>query len=51
MKKLNELIYDQKQLVKYMQESKTRTDKLFFREQIDLLEELIENMRKELRLK
>lgn len=51
MKKLNELIYDQKQLVKYMKEAKTRTDKLFFREQIDLLEELIENMRKELRLK
>ena len=51
MKKLNELIYGQKQLVKYMQEAKTRTDKLFFREQIDLLEELIENMRKELRLK
>ena len=51
MKKLNELIYDQKQLVKYMQETKTRTDKLFFREQVELLEELIENKRKELRLK
>lgn len=51
MKKLNELIYNQKQLVKYMQEAKTRTDKLFFREQVELLEELIENARKELRLK
>lgn len=51
MKKLNELIYDQKQLVKYKEQAKTRTDKLFFKEQIDLLEELIENMRKELRLK
>lgn len=51
MKKLNELIYDQKQLVKYMQEAKTRTDKLFFKEQVELLEELIENKRKELRLK
>ncbi len=51
MKKLNELIYDQKQLVKYKQEAKTRTDKLFFREQVELLEELIENTRKELRLK
>lgn len=51
MKKLNELIYDQKQLVKYMQEAKTRTDKLFFTEQVELLEELIEEKRKELRLK
>ena len=51
MKKLNELIYDQKQLVKYMQEAKTRIDKLFFKEQIDLMEEIIENKRKELRLK
>lgn len=51
MKKLNELIYDQKQLVKYMQQAKTRIDKLFFREQVELLEELIENKRKELRLK
>lgn len=51
MKKLNELIYNQKQLVIYMQEAKTRTDKLFFRGQVELLEELIEDTRKELRLK
>lgn len=51
MKKLKELIYDQKQLVKYMKEAKTRIDKLFFKEQIDLMEEIIENKRKELRLK
>ena len=51
MKKLKELIHDQKQLVKYMKEAKTRTDKLFFKEQIDLMEEIIENKRKELRLK
>lgn len=51
MKKLKELIYDQKQLAKYMKEAKTRTDKLFFKEQIDLMEEIIENKRKELRLK
>jgi hypothetical protein len=51
MKKLNELIYDQKQLVKYMKEAKTRMDKLFYKEQIDIIEELIENMRKELNLK
>lgn len=51
MKKLNELIYDQKQLVKYMKEAKTRIDKLFFKEQIELIEELIESQRKELNLK
>lgn len=51
MKKLNELIYNQKQLVKYMNEAKTRTDRLFFKEQIEIMEELIENTRKELNLK
>ena len=51
MKKLKELIYDQKQLVMYKEKATTRIDKLFFKEQIELLEKLIENMRKELRLK
>ena len=49
MKKLEELIYNQMELVKYMNESKTRTDRMFYKNEIDVMETLIENMRKELK--
>ena len=39
-----------KKLVKYMNESKTRTDRMFYKNEIDYIETLIENMRKELKL-
>ena len=50
MKKLEELIYNQIQLVKYMNESKTRTERMFYKNEVDYMETLIENMRKELNL-
>ena len=50
MKKLEELIYNQMELVKYMNESKTRMDRMFYKNEIDYMETLIENMRKELKL-
>ena len=50
MKKLEELIYNQIQLVKYMNGSKTRTERMFYKNEIDYMETLIENMRKELNL-
>ena len=50
MKKLEELIYNQIELVKYMNESKTRTERMFYKNEIDYMETLIENMRKELNL-
>ena len=50
MKKLEELIYNQMELVKYMNGSKTRTERMFYKNEIDYMETLIENMRKELKL-
>ena len=50
MKKLEELIYNQMELVKYMNQSKTRSDRMFYKHEIDYMETLIENMRKELKL-
>ena len=50
MRKLEELIYNQMKLVKYMNESKTRTERMFYKNEIDVMETLIENMRKELNL-
>ena len=50
MKKLEELIYNQMELVKYMNGSKTRSDRMFYKNEIDYMETLIENMRKELNL-
>ena len=50
MKKLEELIYNQMELVKYMNKSKTRTERMFYKNEIDYMETLIENMRKELKL-
>ena len=50
MKKLEELIYNQMELGKYMNGSKTRTERMFYKNEIDYMETLIENMRKELNL-
>lgn len=50
MRKLEELIYNQMELVKYMDQAKTRTDRMFYKNEIDYMETLIENMRKELNL-
>ena len=50
MKKLEDLIYNQMELVTYTNESKTRTDRMFYKNEIDYIETLIENMRKELNL-
>ena len=50
MKKLEELIYNQMELVKYMNESKTRTERMLYKNEIDVMETLIENMRKKLNL-
>ena len=50
MKKLEELIYNQMELVKYMNGSKTRIERMFYKNEIDYMETLIENMRKELNL-
>ena len=50
MKKLDELIYNQIELVKYMNESKTRTERMFYKNEIDVMETLIEKTRKQLNL-
>lgn len=50
MKKLREMIENQIQLVKYYEDAKTRTEKLFYKESIDEVEELINKTRKELGL-
>ena len=50
MRKLEELIYNQMELVKYMNGSKTRTERMFYKNEINVMESLIENMRKELNL-
>lgn len=50
MKKLNELIYNQEQLVKYLEEATTREDKGFYLLSIYEMEEEIEKTRKELGL-
>ena len=47
MKKLEELIYNQMELVKYMNESKTRSDRMFYKNEIDNIEKLIEKTRQE----
>ena len=39
-----------KKLVKYMNGSKTRIERMFYKNEIDYMETLIENMRKELNL-
>ena len=50
MKKLEELIFDQIQLVKYMNNSKTRTDRMFYKHEIEVIEQLINKARTELNL-
>ena len=50
MARLEELIYNQMELVKYMNESKTRTERMFYKSEIDYMESLIEKTRQELKL-
>lgn len=50
MARLDELIYDQIQLVKYMNQAKTRTDRMFYKNEIEVIEELINKVRTELNL-
>ena len=50
MKKLEELIYNQMELVKYMNESKTRTDRMFYKNEIDYIEKKNKKTRQELNL-
>ena len=50
MRKLEELIYNQMELVKYMNESKTRTERMFYKNEINVMETLIEKTRQELSL-
>lgn len=50
MKKLNELLYNQKEMVKYFNKATTRVDKYFYKKCIDEYETEIEKMRKELGL-
>lgn len=50
MKKLEELIYNQTQLVRYMNNSKTREERFFYKREIDVMEELIIQTRKQLNL-
>lgn len=50
MKKLEELIYNQTQLVRYMNISKTREERFFYKREIDVMEELIIQTRKQLNL-
>ena len=50
MRKLEELIFNQMELVKYMNESKTRTERMFYKNEINVMESLIEKTRKELKL-
>ena len=50
MRKLEELIYNQTQLVRYMNNSKTREERFFYKREIDVMEELIIQTRKQLNL-
>lgn len=50
MARLDELIYDQIQLVKYMNQAKTRTDRMFYKQEIEVIEQLINKARTELNL-
>ena len=50
MARLDELIYNQIQLVKYMNQAKTRTDRMFYKQEIEVIEELINKVRTELNL-
>ena len=50
MKKLQELIYDQTQLVRFMNNSKTREERFFYKREIDVIENLINETRKQLNL-
>ena len=50
MKKLQELIYDQTQLVRFMNNSKTREERFFYKREIDVIEELINKTREQLNL-
>ena len=50
MARLDELIYDQIQLVKYMNNSKTRTERMFYKQEIEVIEQLINKARTELNL-
>lgn len=50
MARLEELIYDQIQLVKYMNQAKTRTDRMFYKQEIEVIEQLINKVRTELNL-
>lgn len=50
MKKLEELIFDQNNLVKYMNNSKTREERFFYKREIDIIEKHINNLRKQLNL-
>ena len=50
MKKLQELIYDQTQLVRFMNDSKTREERFFYKREIDVIENLINKTRKQLNL-
>lgn len=50
MARLEELIYDQIQLVKYMNQAKTRTDRMFYKHEIEVIEQLINKARIELNL-
>lgn len=50
MKRLEELIYDQNNLVKFMNNSKTREERFFYKREIDVIEGLINETRKQLNL-
>lgn len=50
MARLEELIYNQTQLVRYMNNSKTREERFFYKREIDVMEELIIQTRKQLNL-
>ena len=50
MARLEELIYDQMQLVKYMNQAKTRTERMFYKQEIEVVEKLINKVRNELNL-
>ena len=50
VKRLEELIFDQNNLVKYMNNSKTREERFFYKREIDVIEEHINNLRRQLNL-
>ncbi len=50
MARLEELIYDQTQLVRFMNNSKTREERFFYKREIDVIENLINETRKQLNL-